>query len=245
MFLKQNTAATFRIGPFQSATDGAVVTNLSLAASDVRLSKAGGAFVSKNEATNPTHDENGWYTCTLDDTDANTLGDLLVSVNKAGAMVAWHRFVVLPANVYDSLVAGSDKLQVDVAEWLNAAASKGAASGLPAVDAQAVSDSAAAADAVEANIGNLDAAVSGVGGQAGPGARETTHTIYAADGATPIEGAAVWVSTDAEGSDVIAGTLHTDANGRVTFWLDDGTYYRWVQKGGQTFENPTPFTVSA
>jgi hypothetical protein len=49
--------------------------------------------------------------------------------------------MVVPANVYDSLVGGSDYLAVDAVE---------------------ISSNTAAADNVQANIGNLDAAISGL-----------------------------------------------------------------------------------
>ncbi len=89
----------------------------------------------------------------------------------------------------------------------------------------------------------LDAQISGVGGAVGSGSKQTTHTITD-ENDNPIEGAAVWISTDEEGNNIVAGTLYTNTNGQVQFMLDDGDYYRWVQKGGYTFDNPTQFTVS-
>ncbi|MCK5642657.1 MAG: hypothetical protein KAJ19_17750, partial [Gammaproteobacteria bacterium] len=49
--------------------------------------------------------------------------------------------------------------RIDIGDWAGTAVGVGVTSGLPAVDAQAISDSTAAADNVEANIGNLDAAI--------------------------------------------------------------------------------------
>lgn len=67
------------------------------------------------------------------------------------------------------------------------------------------------------------------------------------DGVTPIEGVAVWVTTDIAGTNVIAGTLYTDAlgriNGTVGFMLDPGGYYLWFQRSGWSFANPTAITV--
>lgn len=81
------------------------------------------------------------------------------------------------------------------------------------------------------------------------GAGSTSHPVIVTqpDGVTPIEGVAVWVSTDAAGSNVIAGTLYTDALGRINttigFMLDPGGYYLWRQRSGWNFANPTAFTV--
>jgi hypothetical protein len=71
------------------------------------------------------------------------------------------------------------------------------------------------------------AAASGI---AGPGALQ--RTVGVSDGANPIEGARIWVSTDAAGATVIAGPLVTDSFGVVTLLLDAGTYYAWVRKDG-------------
>jgi len=54
----------------------------------------------------------------------------------------------------------------------------------------------------------------------------------------------VWISTDQAGSNVVAGTKETDANGYVVFQLDTGTYYRWAQKNGYNFDNPQQFTIT-
>jgi hypothetical protein len=75
---------------------------------------------------------------------------------------------------------------------------------------------------------------SGVTAQVGPGSDQCTMTIN--DGTDPIPDARVWISTDAAGTDVIAGALPTDDLGRVTFLLFAGTtYYLWMRKVG---ENP-------
>lgn len=113
--LKQSTAFTFRLGPFLDETDGKTQENaLTIAVADVLLSKAGGALAAKNEATALTGTgANAHYTCPLDATDTGTLGLLRVFCHVSGALPVWEDFVVLPANVYDSLVAGSDALQVD------------------------------------------------------------------------------------------------------------------------------------
>ncbi|MBM2827744.1 MAG: hypothetical protein HW408_276, partial [Actinobacteria bacterium] len=105
MYLKQSTAFTFRLGPFVDSTDGNTEENaLTIAAASVLLSKAGGALTAKNEATALTGTgANAHYTCVLNATDTGTLGTLRVWAHITGALAVYKDFMVLPANVYDSL----------------------------------------------------------------------------------------------------------------------------------------------
>jgi hypothetical protein len=112
-WLKQSTAATVVLGPFVDATDGVTAeTALTIAQADIRLSKNGGAFAQTNNAAGATHMENGHYSVPLNTTDTNTLGHLRVAVNEAGALPVWRDFVVVLANVYDALIAGTEFLEV-------------------------------------------------------------------------------------------------------------------------------------
>lgn len=71
----------------------------------------------------------------------------------------------------------------------------------------------------------------------GQGADEGTVTVLVDD--VPVADADVWITTDEDGENVVAGTLQTSSIGKVTFWLDGGlTYYVWVQKDGKNFDNP-------
>ena len=78
---------------------------------------------------------------------------------------------------------------------------------------------------------------------AGSGAISFPVTINDED-SNPIDGVEVWITTDSAGSNVIAGTLSTDALGLVTFMLDAGDYYVWRQASGYNFTNPVAITVS-
>jgi len=116
-YLKADTATTIRIGPFVDDSDGKTAeTGLTISQADVRLSKGGAAAAQKNDATSATHDENGYYRVPLDATDTNTEGTLDVCVSESGALPVIAKFTVLPAEVYDSFVAGTDKLQVDLVQ---------------------------------------------------------------------------------------------------------------------------------
>jgi hypothetical protein len=115
--LKQSTAFTFRIGPFVDATDGVTAeTGLTIAQADIQISKAGGAFAQTSASPTTTHDADGWYQCPLTATDTNTLGALTVQIVVSGAAPVWEHFMVLPAQVYDSLVGGTDLLDVNASQ---------------------------------------------------------------------------------------------------------------------------------
>lgn len=121
-WLRQSTAVDIGIGPFLDSTDGNTVESaLTITQPDIRLKKNAGAWAQKNAAQTLTHEENGWYEVSLNTTDTDTLGILLVAVHESGALPVWREFLVVPANVYDAFLA-ADLLQVDVAQWLNAGA---------------------------------------------------------------------------------------------------------------------------
>lgn len=116
MWLKQSTAVTVKMGPFVDSTDGATAeTGLTISQADIRLSKNGGNIAQSNNAAGATHDELGYYDIPLDTTDTNTLGTLRVLISESGALPVWQDFMVVPANVWDSLF-GADKLQVHADE---------------------------------------------------------------------------------------------------------------------------------
>jgi hypothetical protein len=118
--LKQSTAVTVKLGPFVDDADGKTAeTGLSIAQADIRLSKNGGAFAQTNNSAGATHDEGGYFGIPLNTTDTGTLGRLRVAVSKSGALPVWQDFLVVPAVVYDAIVAGTDNLQVDLAAVLN------------------------------------------------------------------------------------------------------------------------------
>jgi hypothetical protein len=78
-------------------------------------------------------------------------------------------------------------------------------------------------------------------GQAGT--VEFTYIVYKTDGYTPLEGAAVWVSVNEDGTERSEVKV-SDALGRVKFNLYPGTYYFWRQKSGYAFDNPDGEEVS-
>ena len=84
----------------------------------------------------------------------------------------------------------------------------------------------------------------GAVGYGGVGSGASATTIICQVSGLPIDGVEVWITTDAAGLNVVAGTLVSDALGEADFMLDPGTYYAWRQKSGYNFTNPTSITVS-
>ncbi len=113
--LKQSTAATIKLGPFIDDSDGKTAeTGLTISQADIRLSKNGGDIAQTNNSAGATHDELGYYNVPLDTTDTNTLGRLLIAVHESGALPVWKEFLVVTANVYDTLCS-TDTFDVNVA----------------------------------------------------------------------------------------------------------------------------------
>jgi hypothetical protein len=93
------------------------------------------------------------------------------------------------------------------------------------------------AEALSEALADIEAATLGAG------SISTTITVKTTGG-DPLDGAAVWITTDAAGTNVIAGKLYTNASGVATFMLDAGSYYVWRQLAGMNFTNPQAITVS-
>lgn len=216
IYLKQSTASqAVLLGPFVDDTDGATAeTGLTIANTDIRLSKAGGNMVAKNSGGG-THDENGWYTITLDATDTNTVGTLQISCKVAGALAVWLTAHVFEESIYDALfgasAAGFDSNQrVDVGEWLGTAVTTSATTAKPEVDAFSVSDNQAAADNVQANIGNLDAAISGLNDISTAQVNTEVDTALSDIGLDHLVSAAV-TGTDVTDNSIIARLVSSSA----------------------------------
>jgi len=117
LWLKQSTAVDVIVGPFVDKTDGNTAeTALTVTQAEIRLSKNGGNMAQKNEATALSHDELGYYVCKFDATDTNTLGILQLMIHEsADALPVYHEYMVVTANVWDTLCS-TDKLQSDLTQ---------------------------------------------------------------------------------------------------------------------------------
>ena len=118
MFLKQSTASQeVMLGPFLDATDGATAETMSLANTDIKISKAGADFVNKNSGGG-TDKTNGFKLITLDATDTATVGELTISCKMSGALPVFKQCWVLEEAVYDAIYAPSATLAASVASIL-------------------------------------------------------------------------------------------------------------------------------
>lgn len=119
-YLKADTAATILIGPFVDIGDGVTPeTGITLGAADhAELMKHDGtSFVDlASDSRTFTHKEGGFYTLVLGTGDTDTEGRLTVVImDTSVCLPVWKDFMVVNANVYDSLFASAttDYLQVD------------------------------------------------------------------------------------------------------------------------------------
>ena len=145
MWLRQSTASQeILLGAFLDSTDGNTAeTGLTIANTDIKLWKEGATTEANKNSGGATHIASGRYYAVLDATDSNTLGKLEINVHVSGALAVRREFMVVPANVYDSLVLGTDTLDSAAIEWNGVAlgttnplpnAAADAAGGLPVSD---------------------------------------------------------------------------------------------------------------
>lgn len=116
--LKQSTAGQIiSLGQFiDPAALGTPMTALTIANTDIKLLKWGSTSFTNKNSGGATHISSGVYYATLDATDTNTLGNMTIFCTMSGAVPVRVECTVYPANIYDSMFAGTDKLQVDVDE---------------------------------------------------------------------------------------------------------------------------------
>lgn len=112
--LKQSTASQeIPLGYFLDSTDGNTEeTALSIANTDIKLWKAGATTLANKNSGGATHISNGLYYATLDATDTDTLGPLVIFVHVAGALPIRLECRVMQSNVYEALVTGVEWLEV-------------------------------------------------------------------------------------------------------------------------------------
>jgi hypothetical protein len=103
-YLKQSTASQVRlIGPYVDDTDGKTPeTALTIANTDLKLSKNGAATANKNSGGG-THIEQGMYAITFNATDTDTVGTLDCISLVSGARLVTKSWIVLEEQVYDAM----------------------------------------------------------------------------------------------------------------------------------------------
>jgi len=126
-FLKTNTATRVTVGPFFDKTDG-VTPEVALTVTSCKLTfmvDTGGvptlvldtnptASGGANDMVHVAGDDAGFYDLELAAANVNYVGRAMLALTDAATHCpVFHEFMILPANAYDSLVGGSDALQVD------------------------------------------------------------------------------------------------------------------------------------
>ena len=245
--IKQATQTDVILGPFVDNTDfkslkTAYVSNSSgididvisaITKSDITLSCSSGDGYFR-------HVSNGYYALTLSSDNTATLGPLRVTYGVNGSLPGWEEFLVVSANVYDSLVGNTD-IPTDTANAVWASTTRTLTSlGTLVADVDSL---------LSANHGAGSWLTGdGTGSSGGPlilGTIPVSYTLtLAPEGSgTPIANAEVHISTQPAGLNVIAaGTTNVLGdlviNGQTVFWLPAGTFYYWRSKAGYSFTNP-------
>lgn len=129
MWIRQSTVTVINFGPVLAKGDGVtlqtgagIITSLDHATTGIMLSKNGGTLAVREQGGNfvaTTYDAHGIFKVSLSAVDTGTLGRLkVVHTEPATYLAVWMDFMVVPANVWDSLF-GADKLDVAVVEQAN------------------------------------------------------------------------------------------------------------------------------
>jgi len=114
MWAKQSTAATLIVGPILDST-GAEYTSAVIG--DLSISKNGGTLTAMASAATLTHVANGQYTLVTTTGNLDTLGRAQITCNKSTYQMPTVNLMVVPANVYDSMVLGTDALDVSAIQF--------------------------------------------------------------------------------------------------------------------------------
>lgn len=82
-----------------------------------------------------TNDDAGFYDLELAAANVNYVGRAMLALtDAANHCPVFHEFMILPANVYDSIFLGTDQLDVSVIQWLGTAVATPGTAGVPSVD---------------------------------------------------------------------------------------------------------------
>lgn len=161
-YLRYNTDSQEVVfGIFVDSTDGNTEeTGLTIANTDIKIWKSGATTLVNKNSGGATHISNGIYYAVFDSTDTNTLGSGKAFVHVSGALYCILEFCVLPQKVYDSMIAGSDNLEVDTIQIEGTDATNQLSAATPSVtvsDKTGFSLSSAGVTAVQSGLSTLTA----------------------------------------------------------------------------------------
>ncbi len=154
--LKQSTASQeIPLGYFLDSTDGdSEETALTINNTDIKIWKNGATTLANKNSGGATHISNGVYYATLDATDTDTVGPMVIFVHVSGALTVRLECHVYEEAIYDALYGASaaafdSNQRVDVGSWLGTAVTTSSTTSKPEVDVNSVSDDATAANNLE------------------------------------------------------------------------------------------------
>jgi hypothetical protein len=218
LIVKLSTAVSIEIGPVLDSAGAEVTSNMLI--SDFRLVKNGtGAAMAS--AASITHVANGHYTLSMTTGNTDTLGTLTVSCHKTGVQMPRSQMMVVPVKVYDSIVAGSDNLEVDAIQLLGTAILTPATAGTLDVNTKLLGGATVNATTSvtipgSSTLATTGGAVASVTGSVGSVTAVSTGAITAASfAAGAIDASAI--ATDAIGSaEISAGAVTKIQSGLAT-----------------------------
>lgn len=131
IYLKTNTAVTLCVGPFVDKTDG-ITPETALTVSNCKITLVAETDdnsaptlvldnVAGNDATNTlahiTNDDAGYYSLKITAANVNRLGRMKLAIMDAvNHCPVFHELCVLPTQVYDSLILGTDLLDSNASQ---------------------------------------------------------------------------------------------------------------------------------
>jgi hypothetical protein len=112
----QNTAYTFRAGPFLNANDAKTrVTNANITQAMRLISKAGAAYAQSAQAGILAHESAGYYPLTLATGDFDTLGSLELDIDAANCLPFIKKFFVVTVDTYGALMGTGNGILANLA----------------------------------------------------------------------------------------------------------------------------------
>ena len=183
IYLRQSTASQeVLLGPAIDDTDFKTPkTGLTIANTDIKVWKAGATTLANKNSGGATEISGGYYYGVFDATDTDTAGSMRISIKVATALIIFADVCVLPAQVYDSMIAGSDLLDVSLVQVTGATTDVSAlATNVAAILVDTGTTLQAELDGIQADTediqtrlpaalvgGRIDATVDGTGMEAG------------------------------------------------------------------------------
>jgi len=154
--LRFNTATRLSVGPFYDKTDG-ITPEIALTVTNEKLTfvidegnvptlvldTAPTASGGSNDMVHVSGDDAGIYDLELAAADTNHLGRGILSLTDANNHCpVFHEVMVIPQKVYDSIVLGTDNLEIDAVQLLGTAWASPGTAGIPDVNVLALSTAA-------------------------------------------------------------------------------------------------------